>query len=127
MPKRTFWAAFGYAAQGIVYALLTQRNMKIHAAAAVAVIAAAALLHVSWERWVALLFAIALVMALELVNTALESVVDLASPELHPLAKAAKDTAAGAVLLAAVFAAITGVIVFYHPVVGLLGWGGTRQ
>jgi len=127
MPKRTFWAAFGYAAQGIVYALRTQRNMKIHAAAAVVVIAAAALLNLSWQRWVALLFAIALVMALELVNTALESVVDLASPEIQPLAKAAKDTAAGAVLLAAVFAAITGVIVFCGPLLELLGWGGAHQ
>ncbi|GIO34171.1 MULTISPECIES: diacylglycerol kinase family protein [Paenibacillus] len=123
MPKKSFWAAFGYAAQGIVYALRTQRNMKIHAVAAVVVISAAALLHLSWLRWVALLFAIALVMAMELVNTALESVVDLASPKIHPLAKAAKDTAAGAVLLAAVFAAAIGIIVFFDPLLELFGGG----
>ncbi|MDR0268978.1 diacylglycerol kinase family protein [Paenibacillus sp.] len=124
MRSRSLLASFGYALQGIRYALRTQRNMRIHAAAAVVVITAAVLLHLSWLRWVLLLIAITLVMALELVNTALESVVDLASPKVHPLAKAAKDTAAGAVLLAAVFAVLVGLIVFYHPLMDLLGWSG---
>ncbi|MBE9912808.1 diacylglycerol kinase family protein [Paenibacillus donghaensis] len=124
MRSGSLLASFGYALQGIKYALRTQRNMKIHAAAAVVVVAAALWLHLSWLRWIVLLLAITLVMALELLNTALEAVVDLASPELHPLAKAAKDTAAGAVLLAAVFAVLAGIIVFYRPVMDLLGWSG---
>ncbi|MWV45279.1 diacylglycerol kinase family protein [Paenibacillus sp. HJL G12] len=124
MRRGSLIASFGYAVQGVCYAFRTQRNMRIHTAAAVAVITAAALLHLSWSRWVVLLLAITLVMAMELMNTALESVVDLASPELHPLAKAAKDTAAGAVLLAAVFAVAAGIIVFYRPLMDLLGSGG---
>nr|WP_325175567.1 diacylglycerol kinase family protein [Paenibacillus sonchi] len=63
-----------------------------------------------------LLLAITLVLAAELLNTAIEATIDLVSPEIHPLAKKAKDTAAGAVLLTAVFAAIVGIYVFYHPV-----------
>ncbi|WP_136606546.1 diacylglycerol kinase family protein [Paenibacillus dokdonensis] len=124
MRRGSLLASFAYAAQGVRYALRTQRNMRIHTAAAVVVITAAALLHLSWGRWVVLLLAITLVMAMELMNTALESVVDLASPEIHPLAKAAKDTAAGAVLLAAIFAVVAGVIVFYRPFMDLLGLGG---
>jgi undecaprenol kinase len=63
-----------------------------------------------------LLFSITLVLTAELLNTAIEATVDLISPEIHPLAKRAKDTAAGAVLLTAVFAVLVGVYVFYHPV-----------
>ncbi|MCJ8011415.1 diacylglycerol kinase family protein [Paenibacillus sp. KQZ6P-2] len=124
MRSGSLISSFGYAIQGVWYALRTQRNMRIHAAAAVVVIIAAALLHLSWMRWVVLLLAITLVMVMELMNTALESVVDLASPEIHPLAKAAKDTAAGAVLLASVFALVAGIIVFYRPLADLLGSGG---
>ncbi|MED5020358.1 diacylglycerol kinase family protein [Paenibacillus chibensis] len=124
MKSDSLLESFAYAAEGVRYALRTQRNMRIHAAAAVAVITAAALLHLSWGRWVVLLLAITLVMAMELMNTALEAVVDLASPEVHPLAKAAKDAAAGAVLLSAIFAVAAGCIIFFRPVMDLLGSGG---
>jgi len=69
-------------------------------------------LGVSWLEWVALTLAIALVMGAEALNTALEYVVDLASPEWHPLARDAKDVAAGAVLLCSVGAAVVGLVVF---------------
>ncbi|MGN7357769.1 diacylglycerol kinase family protein [Paenibacillus sp. SAF-054] len=124
MRSGSLLESFAYAAEGVRYALRTQRNMRIHAAAAVVVITAAALLHLSWARWVVLLLAITLVMVMELMNTAVECVVDLASPDVHPLAKAAKDTAAGAVLVAAIFAVAAGAVVFYRPLMDLLGSGG---
>lgn len=114
-PKR-FWKSFGYAAQGILLAFRNELNMRVHCGVAVFVVLLAAWFRVSAADWLILLLAITLVLGAELINTAIESVVDLVSPDIHPLAKAAKDTAAGAVLLAAVFAVISGVYVFYHPV-----------
>ncbi|AKG35742.1 diacylglycerol kinase [Paenibacillus durus] len=115
-PKR-FWKSFWYAAQGLRQAFRTEMNMKVHTCFAVVVLLFATLLRVPPGDWMLLLLAITLVLAAELINTAIESVVDLVSPEVHPLAKAAKDTAAGAVFLAAVFAVIAGIYVFYHPVI----------
>ncbi|RJX38281.1 diacylglycerol kinase family protein [Paenibacillus pinisoli] len=108
------------AMSGIGFALRTQRHMQIHCAAAALVIGLGWLLSLSAVEWALILFAIALVVSLELVNTAIEQAVDLASPERHPIAKAAKDTAAGAVL-AATFAAIAiGVIILGPPLWRLL-------
>ncbi|GIP20529.1 hypothetical protein J22TS3_08040 [Paenibacillus sp. J22TS3] len=81
---------------------------------------AAAFFHLSAVKWAILLLTIAVVIAAELINTAVESVVDLTSPEQHPLAKAAKDTAAGAVLVCAIFAVIIGIVLFYDPVTAWL-------
>ncbi|GAB6990658.1 diacylglycerol kinase family protein [Paenibacillus pini] len=120
MARNSFASSVVYAVEGIRYAFATQINMRIHGVAAIVVITAAALLHVSGLRWLFLLLAITLVMVAEMLNTAIEAAVDLTSPDLHPLAKAAKDTAAGAVLLAAVFAIIVGIIVFYRPVLDWL-------
>ncbi|MFD1772912.1 diacylglycerol kinase [Paenibacillus rhizophilus] len=115
-PKR-FWKSFWYAAQGIRQAFRTEQNMRVHSGFAVLVLLLAALFRVPPGDWMLLLLAITLVLAAELLNTAIESVVDLVSPEIHPLAKAAKDTAAGAVFLTAAFAVIAGIYVFYHPVI----------
>lgn len=76
---------------------------------------------ISRTDWMFVLTAVFLVLVTELMNTAVEAAVDLAHPRIHPLAKAAKDTAAGAVLLAAVFAVIIGCIVFIKPVMSWLG------
>ena len=84
-------AAFGYAFAGLATAWRTQPNVRIHAAAAVVVVAAGVWLRLPPWAWAVLALAIALVVAVELVNTAIEAVVDLASPGDHPLAKAAKD------------------------------------
>lgn len=113
---RKFWRSFVYAAQGIRQAFRSELNMKVHAGAAVLVLLCAGLLHLPPSSWLKLLLAITLVLSAELMNTAIEAVVDLVSPDYHPLAKIAKDTAAGAVLLTAVFAVITGIFVFYGPV-----------
>ncbi|KGE18159.1 diacylglycerol kinase family protein [Paenibacillus wynnii] len=113
---KKFWHSFRFAAQGIASAFRSELNMKVHSGLAVVVLVAAALFRLPPLSWMLLLLAITLVLSAELLNTAIEAAVDLISPDVHPLAKNAKDTAAGAVLLTAVFAVITGIYVFYHPV-----------
>jgi diacylglycerol kinase (ATP) len=111
-----FWSAFNYAFAGVLYATRTQRNMRIHLVAGA--LALFATLYLRLERaYVALVvFAIALVLALELLNTAIEAVVDLMTVAHHPLAKIAKDAAAGAVLIGTLAAVIVGYLAFYEGV-----------
>ncbi len=112
--------SFGWAFAGVWSMLRHQRNAQIHALITLVVLVFALVLRVSANEWVALVLAIALVLALEALNTALEAVVDLASPQVHPLAKQAKDTAAGAVLIGAIGAAIAGCIIFLPKLWALL-------
>ena len=86
--------------------------MKIHCVAAIGVTAAGILFHISALEWCICLVLFGMIMALELVNTAIEAVVDLVTEEKRPLAKLAKDTAAGAVLIAALMAAAAGLMIF---------------
>ncbi|MDY8021843.1 diacylglycerol kinase family protein [Paenibacillus polymyxa] len=120
MRRQPWRMTFRYAAEGVMYALRTQVNMRIHVAMALLVIVAGLTLHISRLDWLFVSVAIAIVIVAELFNTAVEAAVDLISPDIHPLAKAAKDTAAGAVLLAAVFAVIIGIFVFYRPMLTLI-------
>jgi diacylglycerol kinase len=106
-----FIASFGYAFQGLWYALRTQRNARVHLAVAIIITIAGILLHVSALEFAVLYIAIAGVFIAELFNTVFEICVDLAQPEYHPLAKIAKDVAAGAVLLSAMLAVIIGLFV----------------
>jgi diacylglycerol kinase len=103
--------SFRYAFVGIAGALRRDHHMRFHLAAALVVIVLAIWLQVAPQEWLWLLAAITGVLVTELLNTAIERTVDLATPNVHPLAKAAKDTAAGAVLMAALFAAAVGFIV----------------
>lgn len=106
--------SFGYATRGIVTAVKGERNLKLHLVAALTVMALGLLLQlVIWE-WVAILFCCALVLATELMNTAVETVVDLVSPDYNELAGRAKDIAAAAVWITAIFAAVIGTLVFVH-------------
>ncbi|CAH1214082.1 Undecaprenol kinase [Paenibacillus plantiphilus] len=107
-----FLRSAGWALSGIGHALRTQRHMRFHVMMAVLVIAAGLWFRISGLEWVIVLLTAALVIAAELFNTAIESIVDLASPGQHPLAKAAKDIAAGAVLVLAFAAVVIGLIVF---------------
>ncbi len=91
-----------WAASGIIYALKTQPNMRFHLAATAAVILVSGVLKLTADQWLDIIFAIALVWTAELINTAVEAAVNLITTDYHPLAKAAKDAAAGAVLIAAV-------------------------
>ena len=104
-------ASFGYAFAGLAAAWRTQRNLRIHAALGAAVVAAGLLVRLAPLGWGIVALAIGLVITAELFNTALEAVVDLASPQDHPLAKRAKDVAAAGVLIAALAAAAAGVAV----------------
>lgn len=107
---RNFWQSLAFA--GMRRALQNQRNLRIHVTIAAAVIIAGFALRISRTEWAVVVTLIALVVGLELLNTAIEALVDLASPVPHPLAKVAKDTAAGAVLVAAAGSAIVGLIIF---------------
>ena len=104
--------SFGYAFAGIFACLKRERNIKIHLFAAVMVTVFGFLLKISVTEWCICLLLFGLVMGLELANTAVEAAVDLVTDKEHPLAGYAKDTAAGAVLIAAIFAAVLGVIIF---------------
>ncbi|MEE0844843.1 MAG: diacylglycerol kinase family protein [Eggerthellaceae bacterium] len=106
--------AFGCAGSGIAYAFVSQRNLKIHLAFAFLAVVLGFALRISEAGWLAVIICIALVMSLEVVNTAIESIVDLVSPEWHILAKRAKDCAAGAVYLAA-FASLAVACVVFLP------------
>jgi diacylglycerol kinase (ATP) len=104
--------SFGYAFRGIATMLRRQANARLHAGATILVIGLGSLLGLSGSEWCAVVLAIGLVWTAEGVNTALEALTDLVSPEQHPLAGRAKDVAAGAVLCAAISAAVIGLIVF---------------
>ena len=104
--------SFNYAIEGIIHVLRTQRNMRIHFAIAIGVLVAALAFDVSRLELIALLLAIAFVLIAEMVNTAIEATVDVASTSFDPMAKLAKDIGAGAVLIAAVNAIAVGYLVF---------------
>ena len=104
--------SFGHAFRGLAILLRTQHNATIHAAATVMVVAAGALFGISPAEWALIALAIVCVWVAEALNTAIEFLVNLASPEPHPLAGKAKDVAAGAVLVAAIGSVIVGALVF---------------
>ena len=109
---RSFWQSLSFAIAGVRHAFGSQRHLRIHGVIAGAVVIAALSLRISRGEWAVIVTLIALVMALELLNTAIEALVDLASPAFHPLAKIAKDTAAAAILLISLGSAVVGLIIF---------------
>lgn len=117
MVSRSFWESLGYAWAGLRYAVKTQRNMRFHFFATVTVLIAAWLASVTWLELAMLALAITLVLVAEMVNTALETVVNLAEEKFNPMAKVAKDVAAGAVLLASAGAVVIGLAVFLPKLV----------
>lgn len=118
--KNNLVKSFGYAASGVVQAG-SERNFKVDVVAAVVVFVACALLQVPAWGWAAVAVCVGVQLAMETVNTAIEAIVDLASPEIHPLAKRAKDCAAGAALITACASVIVGLIVFVPALLALLG------
>jgi diacylglycerol kinase (ATP) len=105
-------ASFGYAIRGIGFMLKTQRNAQIHITAIVIAICLGLILKISPAEWLFIVFVIALVVAAELINTAIENLTDLISPGYHEKAGRVKDLSAGAVLICAIAAAITGFMIF---------------
>lgn len=104
--------SFGFAFRGIYTLFSSERNAKIHLCATVLVIIAGFIFGISAWQWCAVILCIGAVTAAEGFNTALEKVCDLVSPQYHPLIKAAKDIAAGAVLLLAIASVAVGLIIF---------------
>ncbi len=109
---RAFLRSFFFAGQGVWHAVRTQRNMRVHVAAAIAVVIAGAVLRIGAVQWACLALAIGIVLVAEMFNTVIEAMIDLQSPQVHPLAKIAKDGAAGAVLIASVAAVGVAIAVF---------------
>jgi diacylglycerol kinase (ATP) len=107
--------AFQCAFAGWWYVIRTQRNAWIHALFSVAVFIVGLWLQLSRQDWAAIIFAIALVWTAEFLNTALEAVVDLASPQHHPLARVGKDVGAAAVLIAAGGSVLIGLLILGPP------------
>lgn len=110
--------SFGYAFCGIGFAIRTQRNMRIHLVVCLymfGILLFGGFFEVSRTQYAILFLTNALVMMGELVNTAIESVVDLVEQKKNAYCKAAKDAAAGAVLIAAIFAVLTGIVILWQP------------
>ena len=104
-------ASFGFALTGLRYAFRTQANFRIHIAISLAVMAIGLGVQPEPIEWAVLIVTMMIVLAVELINTALEATLDRVSVEQHPLAKVAKDTAAGAVLVSAIGAVVVGLLI----------------
>ena len=116
-------ASFRYAAQGLGYSLLTQRNFRIHVTPGVLVFGLALWLQLSLDRLAVLVFTVTAVLVLELLNTAMEAAVDLAvGRRYHPLARIAKDCAAAAVLVAAVASLLIALLLLLPPLLSRLSF-----
>lgn len=108
----TFIRSFGYAIEGFRTAVATERNIKVQLLVGVLAVFAGVVLRLDALSWVLVLLCIGLVLFAELVNTSIEAIVDLATQDLHPLAKRAKDIAAASVFTLSITAAVVGIIVF---------------
>ena len=111
--------SFKYAIEGIISSFRTERNMKIHVLAMIIVIILSFVLKLDKMEWCFIIIEIISVISAELFNTAIETVVDMVSPERNSKAKLAKDIAAGAVLVVAMGAAIMGVMIFGPKIINI--------
>ena len=113
-------SSFKYAFQGMFSALKTERNLKIHVTIMILVIIAGIVLKISKIEWIICFILFGLVIGGEMFNSAIETVVDIAMPDINPKAKFAKDAAAGAVLVFAIASAIIGFMIFGPKLIALL-------
>lgn len=114
--EKSFISSFNYAVEGLIYSLLSQNNMRAHYIFAVIVVIGMLFFDLTRVEFALVFISIAMVVTAELINTAIESAVDLVTKEHHPLAKIAKDVAAGAVVVTAVNALVVGYLVFYNKI-----------
>ena len=114
--NKDFFKSFKFATSGIFYTLSTQRNLKIQTIFAIIAIVLGLLLKISLVEWGMLVFAIMFVLFAEMINTAIESTVDLFTEEFNEKAKIAKDVAAGAVLIASLNSIIIGALIFLEKI-----------
>jgi len=125
MPLKKLFDSFYFASEGITYTIRTQRNMKIHVAISLLVLFIGMWLHFTLSDSFVILISIGMVMGMELVNTAIETLVDLVSPDVHPLAKITKDVAAGSVLFATFIVVLLGLFVIFPYISSLYVHRGT--
>lgn len=117
---RAFLRSFFYAFEGLAAAFRSEMNFRIHCLVALMVLIAGWLLNLGRFEWLWIMLAIILVLFAELLNTAIETLVDLVSPHNHPLAKKAKDISAASVLVFSIFALICGLVIFIPKILMLL-------
>ncbi len=115
----SFIRSFGYAIEGFVTAVKTERNINVMLAAGVLTVVVGFIIGLDVAEWAAIAICIGLVIHGELCNTAMEAIVDLACQEVHPLAKRAKDIAAASVYVLSITAAVVGLLVFAHALFDL--------
>jgi diacylglycerol kinase len=120
MKHRTFQQSLASAIDGIAYGLRYEKNMKAHITAAILAIIAGVVLKISRLDWGLLMITIFMVIIAETINTAIEKTIDMVTANYHPLAKIAKNVAAGAVLLSALNALIMAIIIFGPYIIKLL-------
>ena len=116
-----FLRSFKYSVEGLVYAYKYEQSMLIHVIATIAVIIANIVLRISAVEWLITFIAIGMVLAAELINTAIEAVVDLVTLEIHPLAKIAKDCGSAATFVLAMMAGVIGFAIYLPYIVELIG------
>ena len=112
-----FRMSFGFALQGFRYTLATERNIRVMLGGAAFAVVMGLVLQLDLISWAIVLLCIGVVLAAELINTAIETVVDLVSPEYHPLAGHAKDIAAAAVYVLSILVALVGLAVFANALI----------
>lgn len=119
---RNILDSFRFAFAGLVYVLRTQRNMHVHLLIMLLVIGLGIALDLSSTQWAMLILTIAFVLVGEMLNTVIEKLVDLVSPDFHPLAKVIKDVTAGVVLLTALASIVVGLLILGPPLWSKMGW-----
>ena len=115
-----FLKSFGYSIDGLAYAYKYEQSMLIHVIATIGVVTANILFGISSFEWLVTLLSIGMVLSAELINTAIEAVVDLVTLEIHPLAKIAKDCGSAATFVLAMMAAAIGFVVYIPHIIELV-------
>lgn len=113
MKSSSLWKSFQYAFRGVMSSLSSERNMRIHFVAIIVVLACGAYFRIQKQEWILLFLTMGGVVALEMMNTAVEKTVDLVTSDYRELAKQAKDIAAGAVLFFTCIAVVIGCMIFF--------------
>lgn len=117
MKNKKLINSFKYAFAGIFTSVKSERNMFIHVSIMLLVIICGIIFKINLSEWKTCIILFGLVLSAELINTAIETTIDLCMPDIHPKAKLAKDTAAGAVLVLAIVAAIEGLMIFIPKII----------
>ena len=121
LDKKRLINSFKYAFEGILQAYGGEKNLKIHTVIVILVIIFGFILKISYTEWLVCLVLIGLVLMAEFFNTSIEYLVDLVSPEIHPLTKATKDTASAGLLMMSIISVIIGLMIFVPKLISFIG------